>query len=119
MPSQPSPATSALTTTGGQRAEPRSCLRTIQFPNPLKKAIHSACGDPNVEPPSVSEWLTATEAAQYLKVKPRTVLKWAKEGRIPGRPLSGSKRITWRFLKSELFSMLASPSAAELWRVQP
>jgi excisionase family DNA binding protein len=68
--------------------------------------------------PAVSEWLTATEAAQYLKVKPRTVLKWAKEGRIPGRPLSGSKRITWRFLKSELFSMLASLSAAELWRVQ-
>jgi len=30
-----------------------------------------------------SQWLTATEAAEYLKVKPRTVLKWAKERCIP------------------------------------
>jgi excisionase family DNA binding protein len=59
-----------------------------------------------------SEWLTANEAAQYLKVKPRTVLKWAKEGRIPAHPLSGSQRVTWRFLKSELDAMLALPSAA-------
>ena len=66
-----------------------------------------------------SEWLTATEVSRYLKVKPRTVLKWAKEGRIPAHPLSGSQRITWRFLKSELDgAMLASPSAAEPGRVQ-
>lgn len=60
-----------------------------------------------------SQWLTATEAALYLKVKPRTVLKWAKEGRMPCHPLSGSKRITWRFLRSELDGMLTPPSAAE------
>jgi len=66
-----------------------------------------------------NQWLTANEAADYLKVKPRTVLKWAKEGRIPAHPLSGSQRITWRFLKSELDgAMLATPSAAELGRVQ-
>jgi len=65
-----------------------------------------------------NEWLTATEVAQYLKVKPRTVLKWAKEGRIPGHPLSGTRRITWRFLRNELDAMLASPSAAEPRRVQ-
>lgn len=59
------------------------------------------------------EWLTANEAAAYLKVKPRTVLKWAKTGRIPAYPLSGKKRVTWRFLKSELDAMLARPSAAE------
>lgn len=64
------------------------------------------------------EWLTATEVSRYLKVQPRTVLKWAKEGRIPGHPLSGSKRITWWFLKSELDAMLALPSAAEHRRVQ-
>jgi excisionase family DNA binding protein len=61
-----------------------------------------------------SAWLTANEAAQYLRVKPRTILKWAKEGRIPGHPLSGSTRITWRFRKTELDDMLASPSAAGL-----
>jgi excisionase family DNA binding protein len=64
------------------------------------------------------QWLTATEAAQYLRVKHRTVLAWAKTGRIPAHPLSGSKRITWRFLKAELDAMLSPPSAAELRRVQ-
>lgn len=67
--------------------------------------------------PVLEMWLTATEVAVYLKVKPRTVLKWAKEGRIPGHALSGLHRITWRFLKSELDGMLASPSAAGLRRV--
>jgi excisionase family DNA binding protein len=63
------------------------------------------------------EWLTSEEAAQHLKVKQRTILKWAKEGRIPAHSLSGSQRITWRFLKSELDGMLAPPSAAELGRI--
>ncbi len=59
-----------------------------------------------------TQWLTANEAAEYLRVKPRTVLKWAKEGRIPAHPLSGLKRVTWRFLKSELDGfMLNVPSA--------
>jgi len=60
-----------------------------------------------------NRWLTANEAAHYLRVKPRTVLKWAKEGQIPAHALSGSKRVTWRFLKSELDNaMLNPPSAA-------
>jgi excisionase family DNA binding protein len=66
----------------------------------------------NGVPTVAIEWLTANEVAQYLKVQPRTVLKWAKERRIPAHPLSGSKRVTWRFLKSELDAMLSPPSAA-------
>lgn len=31
-----------------------------------------------------TEWLTAKEAAAYLKVKHRTVCKWATQGKIPG-----------------------------------
>jgi excisionase family DNA binding protein len=61
-----------------------------------------------------SQWLTANEVAEYLKVKPRTVLKWAKEHRIPGHALSGCKRISWRFRKAELDDMLTTPSAAGL-----
>jgi excisionase family DNA binding protein len=64
------------------------------------------------------EWLTAKEAAEHLRVKERTVLKWAKEGRIPAHPLSGSRRITWRFLREELDSILSPPSAAERGGVQ-
>ena len=65
-----------------------------------------------------TQWLTANEAAQYLKVKPRTILAWAKQGRIPAHPLSGSQRVTWRFLRSELDAMLTVPSAAGRGRVQ-
>jgi excisionase family DNA binding protein len=59
----------------------------------------------------MSEWLTATEAAAYLKVRPRTIVQWAKDGKVRGHRLSGCKRITWRFLRSELDGMLCGPSA--------
>lgn len=51
---------------------------------------------------STIDWLTVTEAAAHLKVKPRTLLTWAKRGQIKGRVLSGTKRVTWRFLREEL-----------------
>jgi len=60
-----------------------------------------------------SEWLTAAEAAVYLKVAHRTVLEWAKKGLIPAHRLSGTARVTWRFRASELDAMMAAPSAAE------
>jgi excisionase family DNA binding protein len=60
----------------------------------------------------MSEWLTATEAAAYLKVRPRTILQWAKDGKIRGHRLSGCKRITWRFLRADLDATLFAPSAA-------
>ena len=48
------------------------------------------------------EWLTAAEAARYLKVKSRTLLFWVRVGKIKGYPLSGTQRRTWRFLKVDL-----------------
>jgi excisionase family DNA binding protein len=60
-----------------------------------------------------SPWMNAREAAQYLRVAHRTVLIWAKEGRIPCHRLSGTLHVTYRFLASELDAMLSSPSAAE------
>jgi len=69
--------------------------------------------------PNLNEWLTAKEGAAYLKVSPRTIVDWAKHGVIPGHPLSGAKRITWRFLRAELDARLFSLSAAaEHGRVQ-
>ena len=53
------------------------------------------------------DWLTATEAAAYLKVKPRTILQWAKEGRLKGYRLSGTALVTWRFLRSDLDANLS------------
>lgn len=57
-----------------------------------------------------SEWLTAAEAAAHLKVAHRTLVRWARTGNIPAHRLSGTGRITWRFLRSELDAMLGASS---------
>lgn len=57
------------------------------------------------------DWLTSLEAAQYLKVKPRTLLQWARERKVPAHKLSGIRRCVWRFLKHELDAMLLPSSA--------
>jgi excisionase family DNA binding protein len=57
-------------------------------------------------------WLTAEEAAGYLKIEPRTLLMWARKGKIKGYVLSGTRRQTWRFLHADLDAMLTGPSVA-------
>jgi excisionase family DNA binding protein len=57
------------------------------------------------------EWLTAKEAAAYLKIKTRTLLQWAREGKVPAHRLSGVQRCVWRFLRTELDAMLLPSSA--------
>jgi excisionase family DNA binding protein len=57
-------------------------------------------------------WLTATEAAQYLSVEPRTVLLWTRQGKLRGFKLSGTKRHLWRFRHCDLDAMLTGPSVA-------
>ena len=62
---------------------------------------------------SLSEWLTTTEAARYLKVKERTLLLWVRQGKVRGYALSGSKRRVWRFRKDDLDSGLFSHSSPD------
>ena len=57
------------------------------------------------------EWLTAQEAAEYLKIRPRTLLLWARQGKIPAHKLSGIQRRIYRFLRHELDLMLGVSSA--------
>jgi excisionase family DNA binding protein len=63
-----------------------------------------------------SNWLTTDEAAQYLKVKKRTLLMWTRQGKVPAFALSGTKRRVWRYRREELdqallrASVLKSPS---------
>jgi excisionase family DNA binding protein len=59
-----------------------------------------------------SVWLTADEAAQYLKVEPRTLLLWTRQGKVKGHRLSGTKRHVWRYRYADLDAMLAVPSVA-------
>ncbi len=57
-------------------------------------------------PSVLCEWLTTVEAAAYLRTKPRTLLKWVREGSIKAWPLHGTARRTWRFRKEDLDSAL-------------
>ena len=51
---------------------------------------------------NVPTWLTAREAAQYLNVKVRTILLWARQGRVKAYALTGTQRRIWRFLHADL-----------------
>ena len=57
---------------------------------------------------SPTDWLTAEEAAQYLKIKVRTLLAWTRTGKIKGYRLSGTERNTWRYLHCDLDAALLS-----------
>jgi len=59
---------------------------------------------------SANGWLTASEAATYLRVKVRTLLLWAREGKVRAYALSGTKRHVWRFRAADLDAMLVGPS---------
>lgn len=61
-----------------------------------------------------TQWLTSKEAADYLKIQRRTLLQWARSGKVKGYVLSGLDRITWRFLIPDLDAMLTSPSVAHI-----
>jgi excisionase family DNA binding protein len=39
-------------------------------------------------------WMTTTEAARHLRIKPRTLAQWVRSGKIPGHKLSGNQRVT-------------------------
>jgi excisionase family DNA binding protein len=55
-----------------------------------------------------SDWLTAAEAAEYLKTNRRSLLLWARHGKIRGYVLSGTRRRIWRFRKEDLDAGLLS-----------
>lgn len=62
------------------------------------------------EPAPVMQWLTAAEAAQHLRVETRTILSWARQGKLKAYTLSGTKRHVWRFLQVDLDATLTLPS---------
>ena len=61
---------------------------------------------PQTQTVPTAEWLTAQEAAKYLKIKPRTLLLWVRRGKLQGFALSGTKRHVWRFRKQDLDAAL-------------
>jgi len=55
-------------------------------------------------------WLTSCEAANYLKVEHRTLLAWARQGKVKGYVLSGTQRVTWRFRQVDLDATMELPA---------
>ena len=58
-----------------------------------------------------TEWLTSAEAALYLKIDRRTLLHYARQGKVRAYILSGMQRHVWRFRTSDLDAMLSLPAA--------
>ena len=57
---------------------------------------------------SMDEVLTPDEAAHLLKVSKKTLLRHARDGRVPGVKLGR----VWRFRRSELLDLLTTPEAS-------
>lgn len=51
--------------------------------------------------------MTVDEVAQYLKLKPQTVYKWAQEGRIPGAKFGKEWRFRRRILDEWIDTSIA------------
>jgi excisionase family DNA binding protein len=47
-------------------------------------------------------YIDATEAAHFLRIHPKTLMKLARESRVPAYSFNEGTRRHWRFLKSEL-----------------
>lgn len=84
------------------------------------KEMASLLTGARVELVNQSEWLTAKEAAKYLRVQHRTLLLWVRQGKLQAYSLSGTKRHVWRFRRADLdcavlaHPVIASPSPTVL-----
>jgi excisionase family DNA binding protein len=58
-----------------------------------------------------SPWLSSDQAARYLQIDRRTLLEWARQGKVKGYKLTGVIRHIWRFRQSDLDAMLCPSSA--------
>lgn len=58
-----------------------------------------------------SPWMSSDQAAQYLQIDRRTLLEWARQGKVKGYKLSGVIRHVWRFRQADLDAMLCPSSA--------
>jgi excisionase family DNA binding protein len=72
---------------------------------------------PQAFPQENFEWLTAEEAANYLRVQTRTLLLWARQGKVKGHILSGTRRHVWRFRRVDLDAMLTGPAVSTERRI--
>jgi excisionase family DNA binding protein len=76
---------------GSRTTENPASINALTMP-----AEHSASSVPR------EYFVDATEAAAFLGINRRTLMKMAREGLLPAHPLGDGARRLWRFLLSEL-----------------
>lgn len=52
--------------------------------------------------PTPEPYVNPREAARFLSISPKTVMRLARQGSIPAHSIGDRARRRWRFLKSEL-----------------
>jgi excisionase family DNA binding protein len=57
---------------------------------------------------AMEPFVDAAGAGEFLKLHPATVQRLAREGTLPGHPVTRGRRRKWRFLLSELKEWLSS-----------
>src|SRR5690348_15532712 len=57
---------------------------------------------PHGAEPHWERYVAPVAAATFLSLDQRTILRWAREGKLPAHPLGKGARKTWRFKLSEL-----------------
>ncbi len=86
----------ALIEVVGDRTTPR-----LEGPHPFQEAV-LAPGATDGHVQRTEPFVDVAEAAGFLKLHPKTLLRLARRGSIPAHPLTGRRRHIWRFLLSEL-----------------
>ena len=81
-------------------------MSTQPQPSVLAPASSSRSIDQLSLDPKHTSWLTTQEAAELLNIKPRTLLLWARQGKVRAYALCGKKRHTWRFYSDDLNTLL-------------
>ena len=74
---------------------------------PLNTQLHEGVFDTPINL-NVNTVLTAQELSHIVRLHPVTILRWAREGRIPHRRLSSRKIV---FLRNEINAWLGSSHA--------
>lgn len=64
-------------------------------------------------PSEPESFVTAVEAAEFLRCSPVTVKRLAREGRIPAHSITNGVRKRWRFLLSELANRMQTEVSSD------
>src|SRR5690349_7886281 len=70
---------------------------------PVQKITSQSFGSENLHVGLNPEpYVNATDAAEFLGIHPKTLMRLAREGVVPAYSFTDATRHHWRFLKSEL-----------------